>query len=104
MSNGAPAKNLPIWLGQIWVNNEQLAEIVYENCANGFGCQDQIELIDRRRLTESELKLKDLEKDSINAVRYEKLRKLNPRQFAELYERNIKGEGLFDDLVDALPE
>ena len=35
--------------------------------------------------------------------RYEKLRKLNPRQFAELYERNIKGEGLFDDLVDQLP-
>lgn len=39
----------------------------------------------------------------LNAERYEKLRKLNPRQFTELYERNIRGEGRFDDLVDQLP-
>lgn len=36
------------------------------------------------------------------AERYEKLRKLNPRHYAELYERNIAGEGTFDDLVDKL--
>ena len=34
--------------------------------------------------------------------RYEKLRRLNARQFAELYQRNIKGEGTFDELVDQL--
>ena len=32
--------------------------------------------------------------------RYEFVRKLNPRSFAELYERNIRGEGQFDYLVD----
>ena len=34
--------------------------------------------------------------------RYEKLRKLNVSQFRDLYIRNIKGEGQFDDLVDGL--
>ena len=34
---------------------------------------------------------------------YEKLRKLNPREFAELHERNLRGEGSFDDLVSRLP-
>ena len=33
--------------------------------------------------------------------RYEKLRKFNVRQFAELYERNLKGEN-FDEMVDKL--
>jgi hypothetical protein len=33
--------------------------------------------------------------------RYEYVRTLNPRQFQELRERNIRGEGRFDDLVDA---
>lgn len=32
--------------------------------------------------------------------RYEHLRKLNPRQFADLYRANLRGEGAFDDLVD----
>lgn len=38
--------------------------------------------------------------------RYEYLRRLNPRQFADLYRANIRGEGAFDgvrladDLVD----
>lgn len=44
--------------------------------------------------------LDDLRKAS---DRYEVLRKLNPRQFAELYQRNIKGES-FDRLVDELVE
>ena len=35
------------------------------------------------------------------ASRYERLRRLNPRQFAELHQRNLAGER-FDDLVDAL--
>lgn len=34
---------------------------------------------------------------------YEKLRKLNPREFAELHERNLLGECSFDDLVSMLP-
>lgn len=33
------------------------------------------------------------------AKRYEKIRKMNARQFAELYQRNLAGE-VFDDLVD----
>lgn len=33
--------------------------------------------------------------------RFEKVRKLNPRQFSELYRKNIAGEARFDDLVDA---
>lgn len=33
--------------------------------------------------------------------RYEKLRKLNPRQFDELYARNLRGEN-FDKMVDEL--
>lgn len=33
--------------------------------------------------------------------RYEKLRKLNPRQFDELYARNLSGEN-FDEMVDKL--
>lgn len=35
------------------------------------------------------------------ASRYERLRRLNPRQFAELHQRNLAGER-FDDMVDAL--
>lgn len=35
------------------------------------------------------------------AARYERLRRLDPRQFAELHQRNLAGER-FDDLVDAL--
>lgn len=35
-------------------------------------------------------------------LRYEAVRRLNARQYAELCQRNIKGEGSFDDLVDQL--
>jgi len=35
--------------------------------------------------------------------RYEKLRRLNVTQFQRLYQRNIRGEGRFDDLVDEMP-
>jgi len=35
-------------------------------------------------------------------VRYEKARRLNPRQWAELHARNLAGE-TFDDMIDALP-
>lgn len=34
--------------------------------------------------------------------RYEKLRKLNPRQFEELYLKNIQTGQKFDDLVDEI--
>jgi hypothetical protein len=36
-------------------------------------------------------------------LRYEKLRRLSPQQYAELHKRNLQGES-FDSLVDALPE
>lgn len=38
---------------------------------------------------------------SVGHERYEFVRKLKPREFAELCRRNISGEGTFDDLVDA---
>lgn len=34
--------------------------------------------------------------------RYEKLRKLNPRQFFDLYSESIKSGKRFDDFVDEL--
>jgi len=34
--------------------------------------------------------------------RYEKLRRLNVPQFAEIFRRNIEGEKTFDELVDEL--
>lgn len=37
------------------------------------------------------------------AALYEKIRKLNPRQFGELYERHLRGDGNFDELVSRLP-
>ena len=43
-----------------------------------------------------------LKRDRKAAQRYEKVRCLNPRQFKELWDRNIRGEGAFDDLVDRL--
>ena len=42
-------------------------------------------------------------KSQDKAALYEKIRKLNPREFAELHERNLRGEGSFDDLVSRLP-
>jgi hypothetical protein len=41
---------------------------------------------------------------ALGCVRYEKLRLLNARQYAELSRKNLAGEGLFDDLVDQLEE
>jgi len=38
---------------------------------------------------------------TLGYLRYEELRKLNVRQFAELFERNIAGEN-FDKMVDEL--
>lgn len=43
-----------------------------------------------------------LDKVAEMAERYEIVRNLNPRQFAELYARNLAGEGAFDVLVDEL--
>lgn len=37
---------------------------------------------------------------TIAEERYEKVRRMNPQQFKELWYRNIAGEGRFDDLVD----
>lgn len=44
----------------------------------------------------------ELDTARVGAARYEKLRKLNAQQFQELYQRDIRGEGRFDDLVDGL--
>ena len=46
--------------------------------------------------------LQDAELITETLNRYEKLRKLNPRQFAELYEANLKTGKPFDELVDGL--
>ena len=39
---------------------------------------------------------------AIGFLRYEALRLLNARQYAELCKRNLRGEHAFDDLVDEL--
>ena len=41
---------------------------------------------------------------ALGYIRYEKLRLLNPRQYAELNRKTLTGEGRFDDLVDQLEE
>lgn len=38
---------------------------------------------------------------ALGFLRYEALRKLNPRQFAEIHKRNLNGER-FDDIIDQL--
>jgi len=38
---------------------------------------------------------------ALGFARYEALRKLNPRQFAEIHQRNLNGER-FDDMIDEL--
>jgi DNA repair exonuclease SbcCD ATPase subunit len=43
----------------------------------------------------------DAESNRRAHARYEHVRRLNVRQFADLFERNLHGEGAFDDLVDA---
>lgn len=50
--------------------------------------------------TGSSVRLLEVER---RAGLYEKLRKLNPREFAELNARNLAGAGAFDDLVSQLP-
>jgi hypothetical protein len=39
--------------------------------------------------------------DAIGHARYEYVRKLNPREFHDLYMRNIQNDERLDDLVDA---
>jgi len=41
---------------------------------------------------------------ALGYIRYEKLRLLNARQYAELNGRNLAGTWKFDDLVDQLEE
>lgn len=53
------------------------------------------------RLVGEALKSRNPIELAIGFVRYEKLRKLNARQFAELCKKNLKGE-FFDGLVDGL--
>jgi len=44
----------------------------------------------------------ELSRYIVGYIRYEKLRKLNCRQYFELYEKNVKTGKPFDDLVDEL--
>ena len=44
--------------------------------------------------------LAENERLKIAHARYECVRRLSPRSFAELYEANIRGDDTFDDLVD----
>ena len=49
---------------------------------------------------ENERLLAENEILKIAHARYEYLRRLNPRQFMELYKANNSGEGTFDELID----
>lgn len=55
----------------------------------------------RKLLLERDTLRAEVEQLRQQAARYERLRRLDPRQFAELHQRNLAGER-FDDLVDAL--
>lgn len=57
--------------------------------------------VDEAQLMEIAQLRADVERLRQQAARYERLRRLNPRQFAELHQRNLAGER-FDDMVDAL--
>lgn len=43
----------------------------------------------------------EVEEMRLNAARYRYLRTLNPREFAALWEINLRGEHRFDELIDA---
>lgn len=65
------------------------------------------ELKDARELFQTAMELSKKYKDErdeykIGHDRYEKLRRLSPMQFHELYEKNIKTGEHFDKLVDKL--
>lgn len=57
--------------------------------------QDHVDLI--RDLAAEVVRLRHLQ---VMADRYAYVRRLSPRKFAELFDSNIHGHGLFDDLVD----
>ena len=44
---------------------------------------------------------REIERLLLIEKRYEKVRRMNPRQFSNLVLLNSRGEGAFDDLVDA---
>jgi hypothetical protein len=65
------------------------------------------ELKDARELFQNAMELAKKYKDErdeykIGHDRYEKLRRLSPMQFQELYEKNLKTGEHFDTLVDKL--
>jgi multidrug resistance efflux pump len=62
--------------------------------------------IEELEMTVSELRALDNEAQhgadelTRSAARYEKVRRMNVHEFKELYDRNLRGEGAFDELVD----
>ena len=56
-------------------------------------------LLAETKLSTTTPPVESVERDA--ARRYEFVRKLSPRQFADLWQRNVAGEGQFDALVDA---
>ena len=54
-----------------------------------------------RNKTPDALKIAELERLRVGYERYALARTLNPRQWAELHQRNLLGEK-FDDMIDAL--
>jgi ribosomal protein L20 len=63
---------------------------------------DQIDMMSEDELRTELRKAVGLYLDSkLCAERYEIVRRLNPREFRELWMENLNGKGRFDDLVDA---
>jgi hypothetical protein len=75
-------------------------------CHNAFVCGYGV-VGDLHLFTADQIRERDaiwagmLEEARAAQRRYEFIRKMNVPQFADLYRRNISGEGRFDDLVDA---
>jgi len=81
--------------GEFWLI--QIVKAAYELGAGSRPCECDSNL-PLEGLVEKSITERDVKELALGFLRYEALRRLNPRQFAELHARNLKGE-MFDDMV-----
>lgn len=70
---------------------------ILESLAAGSDCEDADEK--RRLLNTCAAKMREAAQGH---ARYEALRCLNPRDYTEMWRRNLAGDARFDDMVDEL--
>lgn len=69
-----------------------------------FYCSIAMNGCNGRDWMDSELFFEQLQLEMDKAQLYEKLRRMNPREFTELYKKNIETGVVFDELLDKWPE